>query len=282
MYRFLCIIICIVFLLPVFGCAEDSIEETLVVHFLDIGQGDAAIIQCGGQTLMIDGGDTEGNQFIYSYMKGTLNLEYLDYIIATHPHDDHVKGLATALVVCDVGTVYSPVTEYDGEGFLDFQKKLEERNAVITIPHRGDSFTVGKATVTFLSDPQPEWDMNDQSLVVKVVFGETSFLFTGDAAWDTEQDMLNNGIDLTATVLKVGHHGSVTSSCQEFLDAVNPKYAVISVGQDNKYGHPANETITKLQRMNISVFRTDKHGTIVFNSDGTNMGIVMSKKNRKW
>ena len=282
MKKLLCILIFIV-LLHAYSFAEDkAIPEMLTVHFLDIGQGDASIIQCGGQTLLIDGGDKEGNQFLYSYMKGTLNLEYLDYIIATHPHDDHVKGLATALVVCDVGTVYSPVTEYDGEGFLDFQKKLEERNAVITIPNRGDSFTVGSATVIFLSNPQMEWDMNDQSLVVKVVFGETSFLFTGDAAWETEQEMLSSGIDLTATVLKVGHHGSATSSCQEFLNAVNPKYAVISVGQGNKYGHPADKTIMKLQRMNVSVFRTDKHGTIVFNSDGTNMGIVMSKKNRKW
>ena len=282
MKRLLCCLLCIV-LLPLCCLAEDNtVAETLVVHFLDIGQGDAAILQCGGQTLMIDGGDKEGNQFLYSYMKGTMNLEHLDYIIATHPHDDHVKGLATALVVCDVDIVYSPVTEYDGEGFLDFQKKLEERNAVITVPHRGDSFMLGSAIVTFLSEPRPEWDMNDQSLVVKVIFGNTSFLFTGDAAWDAEQDMLESGMDLSATVLKVGHHGSVTSSSQEFLTAVNPKYAIISVGQDNKYGHPADETILKLQRMRVSVFRTDQQGTIVFTSDGSNMGIMMSKKNRKW
>ena len=280
MKRLLCFLLCVV-ILPLSCIAEEeSTKETLVVHFLDIGQGDAAILQCGNQTLMIDGGDKDGNQFVYTYMKATLNIEYLDYIIATHPHDDHVKGLATALVVCDVGTVFSPVTEYDGEGFLDFQKKLEERDAVITIPHRGDSFSLGSATVTFLTEPQPEWDMNDQSLVVQVVFGSTSFLFTGDASWDAEQDILSSGIDIHSSVLKVGHHGSSTSSSQAFLDAVRPQYAVISVGQDNKYGHPAEETIMKLQRMHTSVFRTDIHGTIVFSSDGTNMGITMT--NRKW
>lgn len=282
MRRVLCLLIVLLFL-PGYCTGEKSDgSETLTIHFLDIGQGDAAIIQCGGQTLMIDGGDKYANQFVYSYLSNTLHLNNLDYIIATHPHDDHVKGLATALVVCDVGTVYSPVTEYDGEGFQDFQKKLTEHNASITVPHRGDSFTIGSATVTFLSEPHPEWDMNDQSLVVKIVYGDTSFLFTGDAAWDAEQDLLDSGMDLHATLLKVGHHGSVTSSCQAFLDAVSPQYAIISVGTDNKYGHPAEETLMKLTRMYASVFRTDKHGTIICFSNGESLGFEMSKKNRKW
>ena len=146
MKRLLCLLLCILFL-PAFCAGEESTAvETLVVHFLDVGQGDAAIIQCGGQTLMIDGGDRDSNQFLYSYMKD-LGLEYLDFVIATHPHDDHVKGLATALVLCNAGTVYSPVTEYDGDGFRDLTDKLTDRGLDFTVPHRGDSFMLGSATV---------------------------------------------------------------------------------------------------------------------------------------
>ena len=270
----------ILLILPLFAMAEKQ-EGTLTIHFLDVGQGDAILVQCGNQTLLIDGGDRESNQFIYSYLTD-LELTYLDYIISTHPHDDHIKGLATALVVCDVGTVYSPVTEYDGDGFHDFLVKLNERQATITVPHRNDSFMVGNAKVYFLSEPNAEWDMNDQSLVVKITYGNTAFIFTGDAAWEAEHDILESGIDLKANVLKVGHHGSITSSSQEFLDAVKPDYAIISVGKDNKYGLPAEETLMKLTHMYIPVFRTDTHGTIICTSDGNNIGFVMIKKNRKW
>ena len=283
MKRLLCFLICILLLIPAFCWGEKGVsEETLTVHFLDVGQGDAAIVQCGGMNLMIDGGDKSGNQFVYSYLTETLHLDYLDYIISSHPHDDHAKGLATALVACDVGTVFSPVTEFEGEGFHDFEKKLVERNAVITVPHRGDSFMLGGATVTFLSEPHSEWDMNDQSLVVKIVYGNTAFLFTGDAAWDAEQDLLASGLDLTASILKVGHHGSATSTCQAFLDAVNPQYAIISVGRDNKYGHPSHETIMRFQHKYMSVFRTDTHGTIVCTSDGESIGMQIGKKHGKW
>ena len=281
MKRLLCFLLCL-FLLPAFSTGEESTAaETLVVHFLDVGQGDAAIVQCGGQTLMIDGGDRDSNQFIYSYLT-ELGLDHLDYIIATHPHDDHVKGLATALVVCDVGTVYSPVTEFEGDGFHDLTVKLTDRGLDFTVPHRGDSFMLGNATVTFLTEPDPAWGMNDQSLMVKITFGNTSFLFTGDAAWEAEQDALASGIDLHADVLKIRHHGSSTSTSQAFLDAVKPTYAIISVGAGNKYGHPAEETLLKLTHMYVSVFRTDRHGTIVCTSDGENLGFVMTKKNGKW
>lgn len=269
-------------LLPALSSGEESTAaETLVIRFLDVGQGDAALLQCGGQTLMIDGGDRDANQFIFSCLRD-LGLSRLDYVIATHPHDDHVKGLATALVVCEAGTVYSPVTEAEGEGFQDLQKKLAERGGTITVPHRGETFTLGSATVTFLTEPQPGWSLNDQSLMVKVVFGNTAFIFTGDAAWDAEQDALASGFDLKADILKVGHHGSVTSTSQAFLDAVQPQYAIISVGAGNKYDHPANETLMKFQHMNVNVFRTDVHGTIICTSDGEKIAFQMSKKNRKW
>ncbi len=282
MKRLLCFLLCILFLPVLCASGEGTASETLTVHFLDVGQGDAAILQCGGQTLMIDGGDRNANRLVYSYLTETLHLDRLDYVIATHPHDDHVKGLATALTVCAAGTVYSPVTEFDGEGFRDFLQKLDEQGTEITVPHRGDAFMLGSASVTFLSEPSGEWDMNDQSLVTRIVFGNTSFLFTGDAAWDAEQDLLESGTDLSATLLKVGHHGSATSTCQAFLEAVHPACAVISVGAGNRYGHPAEETLMRLEHMNVSVFRTDRLGTILCRSNGESLSFEMTKKNGKW
>lgn len=279
--------LCVCFLLfPAFCLGDEKgSPETLIVHFLDVGQGDAAILQCGGQTLMIDGGPREANQFVYSYLTETLHLDYLDYVISTHPHDDHTQGLATALVVCDAGIIYSPVTEYEGNGFGDLKKKVEEHGKSFTVPHRGDSFALGSATVTFLSetDGHEEWNTNDHSLVVRVTFGDTAFIFTGDAEGNEEQDILESGMELHASILKIGHHGSLSSTSQNFLDAVSPEYAIISVGENNDYGHPAEETLLKLNHARISVFRTDIHGTIVCTSDGTNIAFKMTKKkNKKW
>ena len=258
------------------GIAE---SDVFTVHFLDVGEGDAAIIQCGGQTLMIDGGDSYSNQFVFSYLKD-LSITYIDYMISTHPHDDHVYGLATALVACDVGTVYSPVTEYDGRGFHSFLSKLADRGKQISIPHRGDEFSLGGATVTFLSEPQAGWSTNDQSIIVKVSLGDIAFLFTGDAGWAAENDMLESGVDVTADVLKLGHHGSNTSTSKAFVTAVDPTYAIISVGENNGFGHPSSETTLMLQRMTISVFRTDIHGTIICTSNGESISFQMTKKKR--
>lgn len=281
MRRFWCFLLCLLFLAGLcFG--EEAYSDKLVIQYLDVGQGDAIIIQCGGKTLMIDGGDRDSNQFIYSYLKNTLQLDYIDYMISTHPHDDHVKGLATALVVCDAGTIYSPVTEYDGDGFRDFMGKVSERGKAITIPRRGESFMLGGATVAFLSDPHEGWKTNDQSLVVKITFGITSFLFMGDAEGEAEIELIESGQDLKADILKVGHHGSVSSSTPAFIDAVKPAYAIISVGENNVYGHPDEEVLHTLRNRYVNIYRTDKHGTIICTSDGEKLSFQMLKKNRKW
>ncbi len=263
-------------LVALFACRCLAEEQILEAHFLDVGQGDAAIIQCGGQTLMIDGGDKDHSKFVYEYLKD-LGITRIDYMISTHPHDDHVYGLATALQACDVGIVYSPVTGFDGKGFESFQNKLQEKGAEITVPHRGDTFSLGGAVVTFLSEPQNWWNLNDMSIVVRVEFGECAFLFTGDAGLNAEQDLLSSGMDLRANVLKVGHHGGLDATSKAFVEAVNPQYAIISVGENNKFGHPAEDTLRQLQRSMVNVFRTDIHGTILCFSDGKNLGFVMTQ-----
>ena len=171
-------------LLMLFGFgAYAETQDELVVYFLDVGQGDAALVQCGGQSLLIDGGDRNANQFIYSFLQNTLQIDYLDYVIATHPHDDHTKGLAAALSACNVGVAYAPVSSYDSDGFNDFLKKLGEQDKEITIPQRGDTFSLGAATVTFLSNPNLDWDVNDWSLVVKITLGVNYYPENGHGFW---------------------------------------------------------------------------------------------------
>ncbi len=259
-------------------CFFNALAETgIAVHFLDVGQGDAIIVQCDGHTMMIDGGDRNSNQFVYSYLQ-SHNINYIDYIISTHPHEDHVQGLATALVLCDAGIIYSPVEEYNGIGFQDLKKKAAAKNiSIVPPPVEKNTFSLGNAVVSILSIPHPEWNLNDQSIIVKVEYDSISFLFMGDAEWEAEHDLITRGIDVSADVLKIGHHGSPTSTSDEFVKAVQPTYAIISVGADNTFGHPAKETLLKLQRGNISVFRTDIHGTIICTSDGKTIGFQMSK-----
>lgn len=251
-------------------CGVQATAETgLQIHFIDVGQADAAVILCDDEVLMIDGGNKGDSSLIYSYLTKTLGLEHIDYMIGTHAHEDHIGGLPGALNACTVGTVYCPVTEYDTEAFQDFKKYAEKQAGALTVPSVGDSFNVGSATVQILS-PAYEYDNpNDTSIVVKIVYGDTAFLFTGDAEWDPEHDMIDSGYDLSATLLKVGHHGSDTSSSYVFLREVMPQYAVISVGEGNAYGHPTEDTLSRLHDAGTVVYRTDVCGNIICYSDGS-------------
>ena len=173
--------------------------------------------------------------------------------------------------------MYSPVTQWDTKVFSSLVKYTERQGISLTVPIIGDSFYLGSAQVTFLSDGQGFTDTNDMSLVVRVDCGSTSFLFTGDAEWNAEHALLANGQRLQATVLKVGHHGSETSTCYAFLREIMPQYAVISVGKGNTYGHPAESTLSRLRDADVVVFRTDEQGTIICRSDGRNVTFETEK-----
>lgn len=249
---------------------------TLTVTWLDVGQGDAAVIQCGGQSMLIDGGKPEKSSYIYAWLQ-QHGLSYLDVIVATHVDADHIGGLSGALNYASVGTAYCPETTGTTEKFQSFVKYLAQRGKQITVPTAGETFALGGAQIQILGPLHRAEDSNDNSIVLKVSFGATSFLFTGDAERAEEQDLLNSGVNLQSTVLKVGHHGSDTSTSYPFLRAVAPQYAVISVGAGNSYGHPTEAVLSRLRDAGVTTFRTDMQGEITAVSDGQTINFSTAK-----
>ena len=258
------------------GNTGTSQAGTLTVTWLDVGQGDAAVIQCGGQSMLIDGGKPEKSSYIYAWLQ-QHGLSYLDVIVATHVDADHIGGLSGALNYASVGTAYCPETTGTTETFQSFVKYLAKRDRSITVPTAGETFALGGAQVQILGPLHRAEDSNDNSIVLKVSFGATSFLFTGDAERAEEQDLLNAGVNLQSTVLKVGHHGSDTSTSYPFLRAVAPQYAVISVGAGNSYGHPTEAVLSRLRDAGVTTFRTDMQGEITAVSDGQTINFSTAK-----
>jgi len=255
---------------------EIPANSTFSVHYIDVGQGDSALILCDGKTMLIDGGESSESSKIYSYLKNQ-GVNHLDYIVATHAHSDHIGGLSGALNYASVGVALCPVTSYDSKTFNSFVKYLDKQGVSITVPSAGDTFSLGSAIIQILGPQKNYDDPNDTSIVMKVVYGETSFLFTGDAERTAEADIIEAGYDLSATVLKVGHHGSDTSTSYPFLREIMPEYAVIQVGKDNSYGHPTEDTLSRLRDADVKVYRNDLQGTIICTSDGTNVSFRTEK-----
>ena len=260
-------------LLLLCGCTEAAPEvpvpqgDGLTVHFLDVGQADCALLECGGAFMLIDGGNVDDGQMVVSYLD-QMGVEEFQAVVCTHAHEDHVGGLSAVLSVVPTEAVYSPTATYGSRCFDDFMYYVDQQRLEITYPEPGASFLLGDALVTVLGPVKDYAETNDTSIVMKVVYGDTSFLFTGDMERDAENDMLDYGMDVKADVLKVGHHGSNTSTCYRFLYEVDPDYAVISCGRDNSYGHPHREPMERLRQQGAAIFRTDEMGTVVAVSDG--------------
>ena len=247
------------------------------VHFIDVGQADSALIECDGETMMIDGGNVADSNVVAAYLKKE-DITELNYVVCSHAHEDHVGGLSGALSVTKADNIYAPKTEANTKAYKNFKKKAEEQNVEIKHPNVGDEIQLGSSTVEFLGPVDENGkDLNSTSIVLKITYGNTSFLFTGDAESDEEEEILNSGADLKSTVLKVGHHGSRTSTSYPFLREVMPQYAVISVEKGNSYGHPNEDTLSKLSDAGVEVYRTDESGDIVMTSDGNSINIVTAK-----
>lgn len=245
-----------------------SESGSFTIHFIDVGQADSALVTCDGHSMLIDGGNADDSNLVYSVLQRETD-GHLDYVVGTHAHEDHIGGLSGAFEADTADVTFCPVTEYDSKAFRNFKTRADERGGGITIPAVGDTFTLGEASVTVVAVNSVPEDTNNTSIVIRIVYGDTSFLFTADAEQETEEKILESGQDIESTVLKVGHHGSSTSTSQAFLDAVSPTYAVISCGKDNSYGHPHSETLAKLASAGVEVLRTDELGDIYCTSDGT-------------
>lgn len=252
-----------------FTSTPSASEETLLVHFIDVGQADCALIEYGDFHMLIDGGNRDDSQLVVAYLM-EQGIEELDIVVSTHPHEDHVGGLPAVLAVFPVTqAVYSPTRTYSSAIFTDFMYYVDQQGLEITYPRPGDKIEVDESlSFTVLGPVQSYEDPNDTSIVLRLDHMENSFLFTGDMEQAAENDMLDYGMDVDVDVLKVGHHGSATSTGYRFLYEASPYYAVISVGADNEYGHPHAEPMTRLRDAGCAIFRTDELGTVLATSDG--------------
>lgn len=240
--------------------------ENLKIYFIDVGQADATLLVSNNQTMLIDAGNNEDGNLIVDFIK-SLGISKLDYVIGTHAHEDHIGGLDNVINQLEIGNILlSPVTSNTKtyESVLD---AIELKKLEITVPKIGDKFVVGNTESTILSVSGDENEINNSSIVLRTEFYNNSFIFMGDL----ESNYEKNIIWPKTTVLKVGHHGSESSSCNYFLNQVKPEYSIISVGKNNTYNHPSSLTLNRLRNINSQVYRTDEMGTIVLTSDGDNV-----------
>ena len=248
-----------------------SFQATMAVHFIDVGQGLSILVQSGGQNLLYDGGDQEHADDVVSYLQ-QQNVQNIDYMISSHYDEDHVSGLIDCMNTFPVSNVIGADYAQDSDVFTEFMDTAATKGLEVRYPFVGDSYSFGTGSFTILApDGINAADSNNNSVVIKLENGSTSFIFTGDAEEKSEQDMIKPDVNLDCDVLCVGHHGSSSSTSWDFLEATTPSYAVISCGIDNQYNHPSAETMCKLSDMGIPVFRTDKQGTVIAQSDGTSI-----------
>lgn len=249
----------------------------LQIHFINVGQADSIlVIVPNGQSILIDGGNSADGQEVVSYLK-SQGVKELTAVVATHPHEDHIGGLDTILHSFPPKQVYMTNGTSNTRTFEDFITAVNASGAKKIRAKAEVTLDVPGISGTFLAPISDQYeDLNNYSTVLKITFGKVSFLLTGDAEDVSEAEMLKRGQDLKATVLKVGHHGSASSTTSAFLKAVSPKYAVIPVGVNNDYGHPAQETLNKLVNAGVQVYRTDLGGTVVATSDGEAVTLTAS------
>ncbi|KNZ40607.1 MBL fold metallo-hydrolase [Acetobacterium bakii] len=251
------------------------VNGTMKVHFIDVGQGDAILIQQGESTMLIDAGDNQYGETVVNYLKDQ-GVQTLDYVIGTHPHADHIGGLDVVINNFEVKKIIMPKVGHTTKTYEDLLLAIKNKGLKITTPVVGETNDLGDSQFTIIGPNAESYNsLNDYSVAIKLAYGNTSFVFTGDAEENAEKEMLALGIDLKADVLKIPHHGSSSSLSDAFLKAVAPKIGVIQLGADNDYGHPHEETMAKLA--GVELYRTDNNGTVVIESDGTNLSVKTQK-----
>ena len=256
--------------------APDS-SEGLFVHYIDVGQGDCSLIVCDGKTMLIDAGENGHESDVINYLR-SLNIKKLDYIVASHQHSDHIGGLAEIITEFGCDTLIMPrLTKAQtptNSTYKAFLNAISSSDIRTLASNPGDIYNLG-STVIELYGPVTDdaEDINNMSIVMKATYGSNSFLFTGDAEKEEELEIIDTGAELDCDVLKVGHHGSSTSSSKEFLAEVTPDICIIQVGADNDYGHPHNSSVKRISQYTDKIYRNDICGNIVVHSDGEEISV---------
>ena len=250
--------------------SEPGAQTELDVHFIDVGQGDATLITCGGHSMLIDTGDNNKGTTVQLYLT-KQNVDHLDYLILTHSDADHIGGADVIISKFGIDNIFFSDYEQDTKTYRELMDALADKGQNYSTPAAGESYPLGDASFTILGPLKSYDDPNDSSIALIVEHGENRFLFTGDCEEAAEADLAASGQNLSADVYQAGHHGSRTASSQRLMNAVAPSYAVISCGEDNAYGHPHAEVLNRFRSMGIKVFRTDEQGSVVATSDGASI-----------
>ncbi len=282
---YLCLVIALIFSTYIYGPQDvstetmdpKSIKNQLRVEFIDVGQGDSAlVITPSGKTMLIDGGGRSEESRLLDYLN-KQEIKRLDVIVGTHPHEDHIGGLIGVIKNLDIGEIYMPKASSTSNVFRDLLLTIKNKGLKVNTAKQGLNFNLDQDVAVEVISPGKDYgDLNDMSAVLRISYKNSSFLFMGDAEKQAESDLMQYVTE--SDVIKIGHHGSATSSGKKFIEKVHPTFAVISCGKDNDYGHPHKETLELLKSKNIKVYRTDKSGNISASSDGNIINFTEEKE----
>ena len=254
---------------------SEDINEELEVYFLDVGQADSLLIRNKDKNMLIDAGNNNDGDYLVSYFK-SIGIEKFDYVVGTHAHEDHIGGMDNIIDNFEIGKFYMPDKITTTKTFRDVLDALERKQIKFNVPEIGDELSFGDVNIRVIYVSSDD-ELNDTSIVLKLIYKDISMLFMGDASTKVEEKILLQ--DLKSDVLKVGHHGSIYSTSEDFIKEVEPKISIIEVGKNNNYGHPRYEVIERLKNIGSKVYRTDEDGTIKVSSDGEKLKVEFLNTN---
>lgn len=249
----------------------NTVTSNLQIYYFDVGQADSILILNNDTSMLIDAGNNADGPLLVDYIKNRLKINKIDIVVGTHPHEDHIGGIDDIINNFDIGDVYLPEVITTTKTFEDMIKAIENKDLAISVPEIGEKFKLGEADFEIIYTGKDDKDLNATSIIINMLYGEKSYLFTGDTTEEVEATILNKNIDID--VLKVAHHGSRYSSSYEFLNIATPDYAIVSVGEENSYEHPHIEAINRIKKHTNNIYMTKDVGTIHLTSDGKNIDI---------